>query len=172
MTGFTLQCLGKGFDKGPWRFEPRADRVDVINPAGQTVYFFRHSKAEDCLLLPSFWQSVKHVGFAVDDKTTVWFEPTPEAVGAVRVYLEECALSGGMPAIDRLGRKGWINLLCGAGLFLVCFVLIGLAREVLQENHHARFALGAVFLGSIAQAAWGISLVLRAAKLRRKLWQR
>jgi hypothetical protein len=69
----------------------------------------------------------------------------------------------------RLCKKGWLNFVIGSGLLVVCFVLIGVAKSVINENHHARYALGGVMFASIAETAWGLSTLLRARRLGRKL---
>jgi hypothetical protein len=170
MMGFTLDCIGDGFQKGQWRFEPYQNGMNVRDPAGTVHRWFPHDQANDRFALPSFWRSIKNIGFTTDKGAVLQFAPDRRAVTAVKTYLDDAVASLGPEAVQRLGRKGWLNFLGGLGAILLAFLVLILFYRILEmKNRHGAMALAAVILAGIAETAWGVSLLFRARRVRRKL---
>jgi hypothetical protein len=170
MNGFTLYCLGEGGTKGEWTFEPFQDGMNVFDADDRSAGRFAHRHAQDRFVLPSFWRSIRHVGFVKDGGATVWFAPDRGAVADVKEYLEAALASQGEEAVRRLTRRGWIHVLGGLGVFAFGVVLIGIVHALFGGRKSAGIAgLAFVVLAGVGEAAWGASALLRAGRVRRRL---
>ena len=170
MNGFTLYCLGEGGKKGEWAFEPFKDGINVFDPDDRPAGWFPHQHAQDRFILPSFWRSIKHVGFVKDGGATVWFAANREAVADVKEYLEAALASQGEEAVRRLTRRGWMHVLGGLGVFAFGVVLIGIIHALYGGGKpHGIAGLAVVVLIGVGETAWGASALLRAGRVRRRL---
>jgi hypothetical protein len=170
MNDFTLYCLGEGGKKGDWDFRPIKTGMRVTGPDGKVVGEFPHRHAQDRFTLPSFWRSIKNLGFTKDDGTTVWFAPDRKAVAAVRDYLDTALASQGKEAVRHFGRRGWLLILAGLGSFFIAIVLMLIGRALLGEKHrHAFYGAAALLLSGIGETAWGFSTLVRSARVKRRL---
>jgi hypothetical protein len=170
MTGFTLYCLGEGGKKGEWVFEPFKDGMNVFDADDRPAGWFSHQHAQDRFTLPSFWRSIKNVGFTKDDGATVWFAPDREAVAAVKDYLDWALASQGEEAVRRFAKRGWLHTLAGLGFVVLGVAALLIMREVFGDNYRVgRYGFAALILFGIGETAWGISALLRSGRLKRRL---
>ena len=170
MKRFTLSCRGDGFPEGDWRFEPRGDGLNVTDANGKAVCWFPHREADDRFILPSFWRSIKYLGFTPVGGQTIWFESDRQDVAAVKRYLDEALILRGPEALQRLRKWGWLNLLGGLGCAFLGFLAIGFFFNVLGiKERRAGYAFAAMILVGIGEMAWGIGSLFRVRRLRRYL---
>jgi hypothetical protein len=168
MFRFSLNYQEENHPKGRWTFEPFKDGMNLRDPAGKVVCWFAHRDAEGRFALPSFWRSIKKIGFQLNGGSTLSFEPEREAVSAVKDYLDEALASQGIEALDRMSKKGWLNFLSGIALLVVSVGLFALFK-VLEFRRGAFYAPAGLFILGLGQTAWGIHTVFRVGKLRRRL---
>jgi hypothetical protein len=168
MFRFSLQYQEEGFPKGRWIFEPFEEGMNLRDPARKVVCWFAHRDAESRFTLPSFWRSIKKIGFKLNDGSTLWFEPQREAVSAVKDYLDEALASQGMEALQGMRSKGWLNFLSGIGLIVVASGLFAIFK-VLELRRGAFYAPVGILIFALGQMAWGLHAVFRTGRLMRRL---
>jgi hypothetical protein len=170
MKKFSLNCISENDAKGKWVFEPSKNGMSVYDADEQKVCWFPHSEANDRFTLPSFWRSVRNIGFQIPNGMAVEFEPDRRSVEKVKDYLEEAIASGGIEAVDRLRTRGWTHLLVGLGLIVFGFLAFGGVYVVLEVTSRlvGYVCVGMAFVG-IGEAAWGASALVRAGRVRGRL---
>ena len=170
MNDFTLYCLGAGGQKGEWDFRPARNGMNVVDPGGKVVYRFAHTEAHDLFVLPSFWRSVKNLGFKAPGGTTVWFAPDRRDVTAVKEYLDVALAFPGAEAVGRFAKRGALHVLGGLGLLVLGLLLFAAIDYLLGRQHRYAFLLpvGMILVG-IGEIAWGCSALLRAGRVKRLL---
>jgi hypothetical protein len=171
MRRFSLYHEEDASREGRWLFEPFEKGMNVRGPDKKVVCWFAHRDAENRFTLPSFWRSIKKIGFRLDNGSTIQFEPDKEAVAAVKEYLDEALTAQGMEALQKMSTKGWLNFLCGIGLLILGVAGIFVFREVLGIRDRKPYAFAVLLLLGIGQTAWGIHTVWRASKLKGRLWR-
>jgi hypothetical protein len=170
MTGFTLYCLGEGGKKGEWAFEPSRNGMNVLDPQDEVVCWFRHTEAQDRFTLPSFWGSIKNVGFNRGNGVTVWFAPDREAVAAVKDYLDRALASQGEAVVRRFATRGWLHALAGLGFVVLGVAALLIMRAVFGDTYRlGRYGFAALILFGIGETAWGAGSLLRAGRVKRRL---
>jgi hypothetical protein len=169
MKKFSLFCIGEGSEKGKWVFEPYKGGMSVFDPDGNEVCWFPHAEANDCFSLPSFWRSIKHIEFTRDG-SAVRFDPDRRSVAKLKDYLEEAIASQGAEAVERFRRNGWINVFIGALTILMAGGIIGVFYNFLgMRNRPGGYVVGGMILGGIGEVAWGISALMRARRVSRRM---
>jgi hypothetical protein len=169
MKRFSLHCIGEGSARGKWVFEPHQGGMSVFDADDREFCWFAHAEANDRFSLPSFWRSIKNIGFTWDG-TTLWFEPDSRSVARVKEYLEEAIAAQGVEAVNRFRRKGWINVLIGAALIVMGVAIVGLFYNYLEMRSRPGAGLvGAMILGGIGEIAWGASALFRARRVMRRM---
>src|SRR5438105_4560764 len=98
MIRFALYCRETGCKNGQWFFEPFGNGMNVSDPDEEVICWFAHREAENRFILPSFWRSIKKVGFIKDDGSTIWFEPDSKAVAKIKTYLDAALAAQGTGA--------------------------------------------------------------------------
>jgi len=169
-TSFTLYCEDRQMGKGEWQFQCHKDGMNVLDPAGRVVCWFRHKSAEDLFTLPSFWRSVKHIVFATDRGMILHFEPDPKDVRKVREYLDSALLAGGIKAVKKLQQRAWFAVAGGLALFVISLLIAYLLDQVLQLQDSKRYARP-FFVGAIVGVGlfgWGVHGVVRFSSLVRR----
>ena len=168
MNKFTLRCIS-GDDQGQWLFEPSKDGMSVFDPDDRKVCWFPHAEAGERFSLPSFWRSIKHISFRRPDSSLVEFEPDSRSVAKVKEYLEDAIAFQGIEAVDRLRKRGWINVLAGLGMIAIGLSLLVFQKWLGVSNRGPAFVAAGLVLGGIGDMAWGFSTVNRARRVRRRL---
>jgi hypothetical protein len=168
MFRFSLISQEENYPKGIWTFEPFKDGMNVCDPARKVICWFAHRDAEGRFTLPSFWRSIKKIGSQFNNGATLSFEPSREAVSAVKNYLDQALAAQGIEALDRMSKRGWLNFLCGIGL-LVLSVGLFVLFKFLEFRRGAFYAPAGLLILGLGQTAWGVHTVFRIGKLRRRL---
>jgi hypothetical protein len=170
MIRFSLYSMETGVREGKWHFHENGDGMDVLDAKGVRVCWFPFEAADDRFLLPSFWRSIKNIGVKLDDGSTVWFEKDRRTVARVKDFLDEAVVSRGPAAVQALWKKAWMYSFLGLGALISgCLAFAVLKGVFAIERRGAYYGVAALVLYGIGQAAWGISNLFRAARLRRWL---
>jgi hypothetical protein len=102
------------------------DRRGVVlhDPRGGEAAVFAADQAERRIRLPSFWESVKHLGVEDDHGEVLWFRPDPEAVREVRDYLDRVRASLAPEELAARRTRGWVYVAAGLALAALGVALV------------------------------------------------
>src|SRR5438093_8094010 len=113
--------------KSPWLFSIDEKSARLCSGDGQPIAFFLHEMADGRIILPSFWESIEHLGVVADDGSQIWFFPEKESLAKIKAYLNWTLAIQGEEPITQL-RKEAKTSFCWA----IACVILGLLVEGLQ----------------------------------------
>ena len=124
-------------------------------------------------MLPSFWRSIKNIGFKRSGSATIWFEPDRRSVAKVKDYLDEAIIAQGTGGLASLRKKAWLALACGLGATLVGIIAMIVIDQVLRIEMDQRKLYGKPFMVAailgFGLACWGIYTLIRSVKIQKRL---
>ena len=138
MIRLSLYPIESGQREGKWKFEEDDRGVDVFNGEGVRVSWCPFEEADDRFILPSFWRSIKYIGFKLDDGSIVWFEKDSRKVARVKDFLDEAVVLRGPGAVRALRQRAWLYFLIGLGALILAVAGFAILKGILVSNGNRR----------------------------------
>ncbi len=108
----------------PWLFSIDEVSARLNSADSQAVAFFLHEMADHRIILPSFWESIEHLGIVADTGEPIWFLPEKESLAKIRAYLHWTLGIQGDEPTRKLRRKAKSSFFWGISCLLLGLLVL------------------------------------------------
>ena len=121
--------------KGPFQLRIEGKSATLFSADGRLVAFFLHEMADERIILPSFWESIEHLGIVANDGSQIWFVPEKESLSKIKAYLNWTAAIQGDEAVIQLRKQARNSFYWAFGCVALGLTVAGIQAANLLPIH-------------------------------------
>lgn len=126
MPELSLIPVDKRLKQGPFQLKIEGKSATLFSEDGRLIAFFLHEMADDRIILPSFWESIEHLGVVADDGNQIWFVPEKESLAKIKAYLNWTLAIQGNEPVTQLRKEARASFCWAFACVALGFIVEGL----------------------------------------------
>jgi len=120
--------------KDPFQLRIEGKSATLFSWDGRLVAFFLHEMADERIILPSFWESIEHLGIVANDGSQIWFVPEKESLSKIKAYLNWTVAIQGDEAVTQLRKQARNSFYWAFGCVVLGLTVTGIQAANLLNS--------------------------------------